>query len=170
MHSLIHSIFYFFYYLLIDSAIQLLNLSIIQQTFLVQCVRCWILQKDKSPCWGNTPSCTRRRMGPRDQRRRQTTPELNKEFIKGTYRMTQSLEWQQDSGFPHLKGMGAWYRLPPGTQALVQWYSKAVNNLMGLLIYVRTFPSGDIGLPLHGRTGGPWKQLASQDGVDHVKH
>lgn len=61
--------------------------------------------------WENSLRGTRtdrqRRIGLRDRRKR-LTPELNGEFIKGTYVHEQSLG-QQDGGSPHGKGMETRY-------------------------------------------------------------
>lgn len=64
----------------------------------------------KAPYWGlswnlqKVAHCYKNFPGPRDRRKRLTTPELYKGFIKGTYRQKQRFWWPQDNRSPYPKG------------------------------------------------------------------
>lgn len=91
--------------------------------------------------WNQLP----KEVGARDQRKRLKTPELNKDFFKGTYGQKPGLRWQQDDGWVSTPetGWGIDMSSPQEHSWLVaMWHRlakscifEAVNNTMGLLTY-----------------------------------
>lgn len=101
-------------------------------------------------CWNQPP-----KEGRAQRPKKEGNNSRIKEFIKGALGQMQSLKWQQDTTIPSVpKGDGGLIYMasrkiggsqPSGRCLFRAVYSKAVNDLVGLLIYVRTFLLGDTG-------------------------